>query len=100
VIEGDSPLTRESVAQLESVFEPLLHGGQPKLVFNLREVPLVDSAGLERLLDMQDSLERHGGELKLAAPSTMLEEILTITSVGQRFETFKDTTSAVGSFVQ
>lgn len=100
IVEGESPLTREMLAQLSTVFEPLLRGGQPKVVFNLREVPLVDSAGLELLLDVQDELRQRGGELKLAAPTPLCREILTVTGVGRRFEVFKDALSAVGSYVQ
>ncbi|MEQ8791293.1 MAG: STAS domain-containing protein [Pirellulaceae bacterium] len=100
VVVGDAPLTKELLGQLQTVFEPLLRTGQPRVVFDLHEVPLLDSAGLELLLDMQDALEQRGGELKLAAPTTLLHEALTITGVSRRFEIFKDAMSAVGSFVQ
>jgi anti-anti-sigma factor len=100
VIEGESPLTKDLLQQLLTVVEPLLKGGQPKVVFNMREVSLIDSAGLELLLDVQDKLAQRGGALKLAAPSPLCQEVLAVTGVGRRFDVFKDTLSAVGSFVQ
>lgn len=100
VIRGASPLTHDYVKQLDTLLEPLLRGGQARIVFNLGQVPHIDSAGLEKLLDFQDAFERRGGELKLAAPNPLCHEILTVTGVSRRFEIFKDMPSAVGSFVQ
>ena len=100
VIRGESPLTKDYLKQLDNLLEPLLRGGQARIVFSMSEVPHIDSAGLENLLDVQDAFERRGGELKLAAPNSLCHEILTVTGVARRFEIFKDTTSAVGSFVQ
>ncbi len=38
--------------------------------------------------------------LKLAAPSPLCEEILSVTGVGEGFEIFEDAALAVGSFVR
>jgi anti-anti-sigma factor len=100
VLRGESPLTKDYVKQLDALLEPLLRAGQSHVVFNLSQVPHIDSAGLEKLLDLQDALEHHGGELKLASPNSLCAEILAVTAVAKRFEIFKDLTSAVGSFVQ
>jgi anti-anti-sigma factor len=100
VIRGESPLTRDYLKQLDGLLEQMLRLGQPRAVFNLSLVPLIDSAGLEKLLDAQDAFERRGGELKFAAPSPLCQEILNVTGVVRRFEVFRDVPSAVGSFVQ
>jgi anti-anti-sigma factor len=100
VIRGESPLTKDYLKQLDALFEPLLRGGQQRIVFNLSQVPHIDSAGLEKLLDVQEGFERRGGGLKLAVPNGLCQEILTVTGVARRFEIFRDLTSAVGSFVQ
>lgn len=100
VIVGDSPLSRDFIDPLNELLAPCLRRGQPRAVINLQQIPLIDSAGLELLLDSQDGFERRGGELKLAAANPLCQEILTVTEVGSRFEMFADTTAAVGSFVQ
>ena len=38
--------------------------------------------------------------LKIAAPNPLCEEILSVTGVGRHFDTFRDPTTAVGSFIQ
>ena len=60
----------------------------------------MDSAALEVLLDVQESFDRHGGTLKLAAAGALCRDILRATGVSSRFEMFDDVNSAVGSFAR
>ena len=70
------------------------------VVLNLKETPLIDSAGLEALLDVQERLQERGGQVKLASANPLCREILRITGVAEHFETYPDVKGAVGSFVQ
>ncbi len=74
--------------------------GQPMLVIDLSGVPLIDSAGLEALLDIQQSLYESGGTVKLAAPSQLCQDIFRVTGIAERFETYSDAKAAVRSFVR
>ena len=74
--------------------------GQPRAVLDLERIPLIDSAGMEMLLDVQEDFQRRGGALKLAGRNPLCQEILAVTGVGSHFEVFSDAASAVGSFVQ
>ena len=100
VISGSIPLSGENLQFLRTEFDPLLDSGQPRAVLDLREVALIDSAGLECLLDVLDKFEARTGILKLAAPNPLCADILSVTGVGDYFETFPDVNSAVGSFIQ
>jgi hypothetical protein len=55
---------------------------------------------LELLLDIQERCQRTGGALKLAGLNTLCREVLKATGVCARFEVFRDSRSAVRSFVQ
>jgi anti-anti-sigma factor len=66
----------------------------------LQGVALMDSAGLELLLDTHDDCQRLGGAMKLANPGALCSEVLKMTGVGARFEVFSDTGSAIRSFLQ
>jgi anti-anti-sigma factor len=68
-------------------------------VLDLHGVAIVDSAGLELLLDAQEEYQRMGGAMKLANPGALCSEVLKVTGVGARFEVFGDTGSAVRSFL-
>lgn len=100
VISGSASLTVDNVDSLGSAFNKCLAEGQPRAVLELNEVPLIDSAGLEGLLDILDRFNERAGLLKLAAPSPLCADILSVTGVGTYFEVFDDVNSAVGSFIQ
>ncbi len=100
VVQGDSPLNVDHVAEVASVLGECLQNGHPYVVFDLETVPLIDSAGLELLLDFKEQFQQLGGAVKLAAPNPLCEEILSLTGVGGSLEVFQDALSAVGSFVR
>jgi anti-anti-sigma factor len=99
VISGGDRISGDYVAELSDVLEACLGQGQPHVVLDLQEVALIDSTGLELLLDVQEKYERMGGELKLANACSLLREVLKVTAVGARFDLFGDARSAVRSFV-
>lgn len=100
VISGDKPINSETVPELRTLIEECLSEGQPKLVLNLQQVALIDSAGLETLCDMHQRCSGGGGTLEIAAPTPLCQEILTATRVANRFIVFDSVVSAVGSFAR
>ena len=100
VIKPFVSLDLENVQEFSETIEAGLSTGQPMVVFDMSDVPLIDSAGLESLLDVQDSLQDRGGELKLAAATQLCKEILRVTSIDQHFDSYDEVKAAVGSFVQ
>ena len=100
VIAGNDPLNVDFVDQLANMLGECLGQGQPRVVLDMKETALVDSAGLELLLSVLENYQQRGGCLKLATPNPLCKEILAVTGVGSNFETFDDTSSAVRSFVQ
>ena len=100
VVHGDEPLNHEITDEVRATLESIEKQGQPHVVFDLENVPLIDSQGLELLLDFQDSFSDRGGALKLAGPNSLCRNILKITKVETQIEIFDDVISAVGSFAQ
>ena len=100
VIRGADALIVQHLDQFGEVLGECLDGGQPKAVLDLQQVPLIDSAGLEQLLEARERFERLGGGLKLLAPNDLCGDILAATGVGEKFEVFSDVKGAVGSFAQ
>ena len=61
VVSGGDRISGDHVAELGTVLsECLKRGGQPRVVLDLQGVALVDSAGLELLLDTHEECQRHG----------------------------------------
>jgi anti-anti-sigma factor len=100
VVGGGDRIAGEYVGQLASVLAAQVERGQPHVVLDLGGVAIIDSAGLELLLDVKEKYERIGGALKLANPGSLCREVLKATGVGARFEVYRDTRGAVRSFVQ
>jgi len=100
VVHGDAPLNTDSVEEMEKLLAECLGNGLPRLVIDLKKIPLIDSAGINLLLDFKDKCQRSGGDLKLAAPNRLCEDILFMTGLDQDIEVFQETLRAVGSFVR
>lgn len=100
VITPKVALNHETVAPLRSAIADKTFAGQPMLVIDMNRVPLIDSAGLEALLDIQQMLRDSAGTMKLAGLTQLCEDILRVTGLAERFETYADLKSAVGSFVR
>ena len=98
IVSGKEPLNEEYADALEQMIHPCLLGGQPKMVFNLQEVPLIDSRGLETLLDAHEMALQRGGQFLLAATNSLCQDILTATGLDRKMQVFDDLISAVGSF--
>jgi anti-sigma B factor antagonist len=99
IIAGSVPLNAESNDYLKNAVEQCLGDGPPLVVFDLSEVPLIDSAGLELLLTMQEQIESHSGTIKLAGPNPLCRDILNATGLIHQFEIHRETKAAVGSFL-
>jgi len=65
------------------------------IVLNLSAVPFMDSAGLEYLLDLQDSLAERLGQVKLLGIDENVRTILEMTRLRSGFEVYSDASDAV-----
>lgn len=100
VLSGSDPLSTEHVEAARAVSEQCFGKGQPHIVFNLAGIPLIDSAGLEFLLDLRDRTARCGGAVQLAEPKALCRDILQATGLAGQFAIFEQLGAAVGSFAQ
>jgi anti-anti-sigma factor len=100
VIAGDEPLNVDSVDRVTRLLDQCISHGQPRIVFDLGGLALLDSAGLELLLDARERCARRGGLLQLAAANPLCRDILQVTGLSSEFETFDNVLLAVGSFAR
>lgn len=71
---------------------------QCRVVLDLDKTELLDSIGLETLLDTQDRLREAGGDLKIAVSNPVNRKILEITRLDRHLEVFDNVLDAVKSF--
>jgi anti-sigma B factor antagonist len=100
VIRGDDALISERLQQLSDLLAECLEQGQPRAVLDMQKAALIDSAGLELLLDAQTDFQQRGGALKLAAVNALCEEILSVSGVADHLEIHPEVKTAVGSFAE
>lgn len=98
VIQLNERLTAEELPEVELLLKEALKGRLPQVVLDLRRVRLIDSAGLELLLDAQQRSVARGGAVQLAAPSALIRDILRITGVDEEMSLHNDVVSAAGAF--
>lgn len=100
VVRPAERLNKPQVENLRPAVEALVKHGQPKLVIDLSDVPLIDSDGLEFLLDTRDLCLRRGGECKLAGASTLCCDILRVAGLDEEMDLREDVVAAAGSFAR
>ena len=61
VVGGGERISGDRVAELAAMLDACVQRGQPRVVLDLQGIALVDSAGLEMLLDSHEEYQRMGG---------------------------------------
>lgn len=100
VLQADVALNRENVPAAELACQSCFDRGQPKLVIDMSGIPLLDSRGLEWLLEKHRQAQTRGGRLALANPAPLCMDILRVTAVAEECGFYDDVLTAVGSYNQ
>ena len=90
-------LTEDSLDAFKQAIEHNVRDGKDvvDVVLNMENVPFLDSAALEYLLELQEELAQRLGQVKLAKCDENVMKILEITRLEASFERFQDITEAV-----
>lgn len=99
VVSIGGRLDTEHLDELLDGVAPLLHANA-RVVLDLGRVSVADGAGLGWLLDVLEEATSLGGEVKLAAASPLVADVLAITGVGDRFDRHESVLEAVGGFAR
>lgn len=87
-----------NAADFEGSLKQLTGNGRSNLVLNLTGVTYMSSAGLRTLVSTLKECKRGGGDVRLAAPSERVAEVLSLAGLDSLFKVYEDNTVAVGSF--
>jgi anti-sigma B factor antagonist len=89
----------DEAASLQDEVSHLLEAQHTKVIFDLKEVPYVDSTGLGVLVVAHTTFGKSdGGALKLLHVSERHMELLILTKLSTIFEIFDDEQAAIDSF--
>jgi anti-anti-sigma factor len=95
----DGPLVEDNIPAYEQAAREARDRGITHLVLDLKQVRVLDSKGLEFLLDLAGVLRGQGGSLRLASPNAICSEILELTDLDKTISVFADIESAGRSFL-
>ncbi len=88
----------ENYSVLSNKIVELLSKGYILFVLNLSEVNSADSTGIGELIVCLKRVKEKGGEIKIAAPSQKIDNLLHITNLEKIFEIHPSERSALRSF--
>jgi len=99
VVHPDGPLAGSDAEQFQQRFQDVLRENLGRVVLDVAAVPVLDSKGLETLVDLTIEMGQSGQVLKLCGANPTVRQVLEITGVSEQFEHFDDVNSAVRSFL-
>lgn len=98
LIEVSGRVDSTTADQLGKALNDAIDVGQSQLVLDLSKVEYMSSAGLRELVSALKRLQRGRGDLRLAALSERVEEVLELAGLDEIFKIYDTQVEAVGSF--
>ena len=99
VLKVDGPVVGVDADELKGRLLQAQSDALGRLVLDASGILLIDSKGLETLVDVADEMTKTGKALKLSAANETLRQVLELTGLAALFEHFEDANSAVRSFL-
>lgn len=93
------PLVDEDGGRMREHLLARTEGQTPRYVVRMEQVPYMDSAAVEGMLEVVDALQSYGMRLKLAEVTPTCREIFEITGLSRHFQFFESVEDAVRSFL-
>ena len=91
----------EQQVRLRDTVKKLLDDGHRRIIFNMLEVPFMDSSGLGEAAACKLRIADHNAVIKLVLRQRgKVHEIFRITGLDQSFEIFADEQEAIASFIK
>lgn len=92
VMKLAGPLTLRNMFEFQS---ELARNTPPRMVFDLSDVPYMDSAGIGVLINYYVSAEKHGRKMALAGANERIDALLVLTKVQKLLHSFGTVEEAV-----
>lgn len=85
--------------ELDGTLKRLCDAWAKRIILNMTDAALVDSAGLELICTYEQLLNEQGLRLKICSLNDMVQKIFELTRLARRFEIYNDTSAAVRSYL-
>jgi len=88
-------ITWENCADLKKKLKKKIEAGHTEIILDLKKVEHLDSAALELLIEIHDTLMQIGGALKIAGLNEVCRDILLATRIINILFVYKDINEAI-----
>ncbi len=99
VLDIEGAVVGDELGELDLALDECVNGGLHRIVLGLRQVPFIDSAGLERIQNMVSDLGKRGGDLRVAMANEVCKDIFLATRMDSFIQVHDDRESAVRSLL-
>lgn len=98
VIYTSGRIDSYTAPEVEEALSQLIEKGQHNIIFDMRDVTFVSSAGWWALIRVQKEVKKMGrGELVLVKLDDRIRESMDLVGIGPYFKVYDDLIEAVGS---
>ena len=94
ILSADGGLNADTAAEFVAQLETLVDGGVKQIIVDCTRLDYISSYGIGVLVRLHNKLAKHGGDVKIAAPKSMVLQALTIMRMGRLFEIYPDVNQA------
>jgi len=94
VLGADGGLNGDTAADFVQQLESLVDAGCTKIIVDCSKLEHINSYGIGLLVRLHKKLALHGGDVKIAAPKSIVMGALTVTRMGKLFDIYPDVDQA------
>lgn len=87
-----------NASQFDEMLKGIVGKGRNNIVLEMNGVNYMSSAGLRALVSTLRICKKNRGDLRLAAPSDRVVDVLKLAGLNSMFSSYPDSVAAVGSF--
>ncbi len=84
--------------QVEKIVGELLGAGVRRLIFDFSKLDTIDSTGVGIIVMCEGKMKKAGGKLRVAGPTGVVNDALTLTHVDRLVRIFPSTNEAMQNF--
>ena len=94
ILSADGGLNAETGAEFLRQLDVLVDSGLKKIIVDCTQLDYISSYGLGLLVRLHKKLAAHGGDVKIAAPKSMVLHAMNVMRLGEIFGIYPDANRA------
>jgi anti-sigma B factor antagonist len=94
ILSADGGLNQETAGEFVRQLESLVDGGVMQIIVDCTRLEYISSYGVGLLIRMHNKLKKLGGNVKIAAPRSIVLQALGVMGLGKFFQIYPDVNQA------